>query len=788
MSSRKSMSASELTRIRRAQALTSGVPRPAGSGFSEDILEKNFVSGPIVVNGLTVSDCCPTPDPAYTVLFYVSDPETGDVPRSLGARSLESSRSISTVSVYYMDKKYLDENGQRKSREQIRADLAALRPPKPVTEDTPKVKAPKFIDVSGRRVRTERQVKERKVNTTVNAERSMRPRSGIPTATISFSTGETAMIIREYVNGVVSVETTFPPNTSDSYTPTQACVLSIVCPGIESLNISGSNITQIKFNEAELQALENLVMEELSLTTPIIIPSLNSLRDLEIRDSTLATVTFCESSQFYMDTINIHDNTIDTLTLQNIFHIDITFVIDDNTIQTLLIKDISYINGGLEIDDNTINTVSIDRVLYLNEEINIRENTITSSLTIKNIRVSDDNINIDDNTIETLLLDGISYVEDYINIDNNTIGTLTITNIGEIGDDIDIDNNTVQRIYVSNVGDCDSVDITDNTGLTVLDIRNCGNTGISIRTNSGLTTFTIQNVVTVGNLEIEGADLTSYTLANIYNMYSLSLDNLGSLMTSVTIGDPSINQTLEYLYIYDNPNLTSLTLLPMPNLRQIDIYNNPVLPAVVLPSLPLLEYIYINYNNQLASIHATQVSSTINNATFSSNYSLTTLDISGGTYDYFYVYGNSALTTLDMSKINIYNELSVNNNALTTVYTGTQTINGNYNITYESALTSLNLTNVTLVNSGQQINIANNISLATVIMPATLVNGLQFYMNNCNISQAAANAIEEYFYDANSQALNNCYWSVLNQLFGPLSTATPSGWTTLVTTRGWTIE
>jgi hypothetical protein len=113
MSSRNAMSASELTRIRRAQALSKGVSRPVGTGFSEDLLEKNFAKGYIVVDGLVVSDCCSTPDPEYTVLFYVSDPETGDVPRSL---SLEG-RSISAVSAYYMDKKYLDENGKRKSRE-----------------------------------------------------------------------------------------------------------------------------------------------------------------------------------------------------------------------------------------------------------------------------------------------------------------------------------------------------------------------------------------------------------------------------------------------------------------------------------------------------------------------------------------------------------------------------------------------------------------------------------------------------------------------------------------------
>jgi hypothetical protein len=669
--------------------------------------------------------------------------------------------SVSPVSAYYMDKKYLDENGKRKSRAQVRADLAALRPVK--VEKVNAEKQPKYTDISGRRVRTEREVKERKVK--VKAERVMVSRSGIPTATIDFSTGGTAMTIREYVNGSISVEETFPTYTSDSYTPTQACVLSIVCPGLEYLNISGSNITQIKFNEAELQSLNDLEMYDLSLTTPITIPSLNTLEYLEFRNSSLASVTFGYLPQLY--DVNIYDITslkkLDFSTVGTPYNLYYFEVRDMHNLTELILNNLRFDDGNCEIYDNpSLSLLSIANVSYIYD------------------------IDIYDNTIETLLIDGVSNLDNDIDIYDNTIGTLTIKNMGNI-DDIDIFDNTVQRIYVSNIGNCDSVDIYDNTGLTVVDIRDCNESGFDIRNNSGLTTFTIQNIVNLDNLDIAGADLTSYTLTNIYNMYSLSLGPLDSIMTSVSIGDPTVNQTLQDLYIYENPNLTSLTLLPMPNLRRIQINSNPVLPAVVLPSFPLLENIYIDNNTLLASIQATQVSSTINYAVVSYNPALTNLDISGGTYTYLDIHGNSALNTLDMRNISIYNEITVYSNALTTVYTGTQTIYGRYYIYNEPFLTTLNLATVTFVNAGQELNISDSPFLANVTMPTTLVNGLVFYMNNCNINQTAANVIEEYFYYSNSQALNNCFWNILNQSFGTLSTAAPPGWATLVTTRGWTI-
>ncbi len=623
-------------------------------------------------------------------------------------------------------------------------------------------KQPKYTDISGRRVRTEREVKERKVK--VITERVMVSRSGIPTATINFSTGGTAMTIREYVNGSVSVEETFSPYTSDSYTPTQACVLSIICPGLEYLNISGSNITQIKFNEAELQSLNSLEMYDLSLTTPVAIPSLNSLENLEIRNSSLASVTFGYLPQLYE--VYIYDITslkkLDFSTVGTPYNLYYFEVHDMHNLTELILNNLRFNDGNCEIYDNpSLSLLSIANVSYIYD------------------------IYIYDNTIDTLLIDGVSNLGDDIDIYDNIIGTLTIKNMGYI-DDIDIYDNSVRRIYVSNIGYCDRVYIYDNTGLTLVDIRDCNEPSFRISNNNGLTTFTIQNIVNLSELFIEGADLTSYTLTNIYNMYSLTLNNLDSIMTSVSIGDPTVNQTLQELYIYENSNLTSLTLLPMPNLRRIQINSNPVLPAVVLPSFPLLENIFIIDNTLLASIQATQVTSTINNAFVSYNPALTNLDISGGTYNFLAIEGNTTLNTLDMSNITV-KELVVNNNQLTSVTTGIQTITGNYSITNETALTTLNLATVTFVNAGQELNISNNTSLANVTMPTTLVNGLNFYMNNCNINQTAANVIEEYFYYSNSQALNNCFWNILNQSFGTLSTAAPPGWTTLVTTRGWTI-
>ncbi|MCB0279246.1 MAG: hypothetical protein KDD94_07080, partial [Calditrichaeota bacterium] len=190
----------------------------------------------------------------------------------------------------------------------------------------------------------------------------------------------------------------------------------------------------------------------------------------------------------------------------------------------------------------------------------------------------------------------------------------------------------------------------------------------------------LRKEISYGGVYISGSDfLASLSLGTQNNLIDLEVSG-----TSLSSLDLTGAPYLQYVYVYDNPGLTSITYSST-DLYEVDFSYNQ-LTSIDLSGQTNINYLYLD-NNQFSSIDISELSNLY----------------------YFYV-SNNNLTSLDVSGLSSLYELYVSNNDLSSI-----TLSGNSNLYRLSVdynqLTSIDLTGAPYMN---YLYINNNLLTGTL--------------------------------------------------------------------------
>ena len=281
-------------------------------------------------------------------------------------------------------------------------------------------------------------------------------------------------------------------------------------------------------------------------------------------------------------------------------------------------------------------------------------------------------------------LKNITFVICYSSEMNSSKGIEKLTNLKELDlqdnnlSSIDLSNNTVLTVLKLRNNDLTAIDLSKNTALETLYLYDNNLSSIDLSNNAALT-----------SLKLWDSDLTAIDLSNNTVLTVLELRN-----NDLTAIDLSKNTALTSLYLYDN-NLSSIDLSKNTALTSLNLDNNN------------LSNIDISKNTALTSLSLAD-----NNFTeidLNNNTTLTGLSLGFNNFTEIDISKNTALKYLDLRYTNLSSIDLSNNTALTYLNLRSNDLI-KIDVSKNTALTSLDLYGNKLSN----IDVSNNTALKTL--------------------------------------------------------------------------